>query len=249
MLNNPPGPLGMNSHQNKGKREDNSNRRFDRHPPGPFCQTRSNEKSSDWWIDYPTRKLASISYGEASGENNPLEIAAIAWAVANRARAWGQKSIDELLTADPNYTYVIQDGNPRFKRLMRASEREIASDPGMSIAVREAKNALTNKGTDPSNGAFWWDGLDFKTNFKNHPKVKDGFHITDPSQNIFNVKEVHQNRTVYWKIQDPKTNKEINAKVRGTYSHIWETTAAYGKTIFWKHGSDYLKATGSKPYK
>lgn len=200
-------------------------------------------------VDAQTRKLAAIAYGEASGANDPNEIGGIAWAVANRARAWAEKTVDQLLVADPNYTYAVKDGNQRYKKLMAASETELAANTGMALALDCARNALANNGTDPSNGAYWWDGLDFKTNFQNHPKVKDGFHITDPTHNIFDVKETSCPTTIYWKVRDKKTGKEVNSKVRGTYKYVWESTAAYGKTIFWKHDADYLKATAGKAYK
>ncbi|MCG2576842.1 hypothetical protein LZ012_07530 [Dechloromonas sp. XY25] len=200
-------------------------------------------------IDAQTRKLAAIAYGEASGANDANEIGGIAWAVANRARAWGEKTVGQLLAADPNYTYAVKDGNPRYKKLMAASEKEVAADKGMTLALDCASNALANTGTDPSNGAYWWDGLDFKTNYQNHPKVKDGFHIIEPAHNIFDVKETSYLTTIYWKVRDKKTGKEVNSKVRGTYKYVWESTAAYGKTIFWKHDADYLKATAGKAYK
>lgn len=200
-------------------------------------------------IDPQARKLAAIAYGEASGANDPSEIGAIAWAVANRARAWGGKTVDQLLIADPNYTYAVKDGNQRFGRLMGASETSISGDKGMSLALASATSALANSGTDPSNGAYWWDGVDFKTNYQNHPKVKDGFHFSNPAHNIFGVQESSQLVTIYWKVRDRKTGREINSKVRGAYKYVWESTAAYGKTIFWKHGADYLRATGGKSYR
>lgn len=200
-------------------------------------------------IDSQTRKLAAIAYGEASGANDPDEIGGIAWAVANRARAWGGKTLEQLLVADSNYTYAVKDGNRRYKKLIAASETELAADKGMTLALDCANNALANIGTDPSNGAYWWDGLDIKTNYQNHPKVKDGFHITDTAHNIFDIKETSYPTTIYWKVRDKKTGKEVNSKVRGTYKYVWESTAAYGKTIFWKHNADYLKATAGKAYK
>ena len=59
----------------------------------------------------------------------------------------------------------------------------------MSLAVDWATVTLKNKGTDPSNGALWWDGLDFKTQYSSRPKVIDGFKFGDPSHNIFKVQE------------------------------------------------------------
>ncbi|MBR7630435.1 hypothetical protein KAT72_15760 [Aeromonas popoffii] len=200
-------------------------------------------------IDKQTRQLAAIAYGEASTANVKDEISAIAWAVANRARAWDGKTVDELLKADPNYTYAVTDGNARYNILMESSEGDIAKDPAMQHAIDSAQAALDNSGDDLSNGAFWWDGIDFKTNFKNHPKVKNGFHITDPSHNIFDVKDVSKPTTIYWKVLDKKTKKIVDSKIRGKYEFVWESTAAYGKTIFWKHNNDYLKATGGKAYR
>lgn len=200
-------------------------------------------------IDVQTRKLAAIAYGEASTANDPNEIGAIAWAVANRARAWGGKTVDQLLQADPNYTYAVKDGNPRFNRLMVSSVEDITKDKGMALALSCAENALTGTGADPSNGAYWWDGVDFKTNYRNHPKVRDGFVFGAPSHNIFDVKEVSKPVTIYWKVRDKKTGKEVNSKVRGAYQYVWKSTAAYGKSIFWTHDADYLKATGGKAYR
>jgi hypothetical protein len=200
-------------------------------------------------IDAQTRKLAAIAYGEASVANDPNEIGGIAWAVANRARAWGNKTLDQMLTADPNYTYAVKDGNPRFKRLMAANETAMMADKGMALALNCAKSALANDGVDPSNGAYWWDGLDFKTNYAKHPKVADGFRFTAPAHNIFDVAETSRETTLYWKVRNKKTGKEVNSKVRGSYKYVWESTAAYGRTIFWKHDADYLSATGGKAYR
>jgi hypothetical protein len=33
------------------------------------------------------------------------------------------------------------------------------------------------------------------------------------------------------------------------YDHVYDSTAAYGGTIFWKNNPDYVKATGAKEYK
>lgn len=81
---------------------------------------------------------------------------------------------------------------------MKASDADIAADKGMALAVESAKNALANSGTDPSNGAYWWDGLDFKTNYARHPKVRDGFRFGAPEHNIYGVQESAHETTIYW---------------------------------------------------
>ena len=125
-----------------------------------------------------------------TGLARPAEIGGIAWAVANRCRAWGGKTVDQLLTADPNYTYAVKDGNIRYGQFMAASAATIEGNLGMKLAQEAAENALAQRGADPSCGGYWWDGKDFKTNYKNHPKVKDGFRFGDPSHNIFGVKDI-----------------------------------------------------------
>jgi hypothetical protein len=200
-------------------------------------------------LDENTKKLAAIAYGEASTLNLPAEIGGIAFAVANRARAWGGKTVNQLLLADPNYTYAISDGNPRFKRLMEATPEAISKDTGMALALDWATKAIANQGDDPSNGAYWWDGVDFKTNYRNHPKVKDGFQFGDPTHNIFSVEEKSKPVTIYWKVRNKKTRKEVNSSVRGTYEYVWKSTAAHGKTIFWTHNEEYVTATGGKEYR
>lgn len=201
-------------------------------------------------LDSNIKKLAAIAYGEASTLNDLDEILGIAFAVSNRARAWGGKTIAELIHADPNYTYAINGTNRRYERLMRTGNlEEINQDSGMKQALESAKKALANENPDPSNGAFWWDGVDFKTNYARHPKVQDGFRFGDPSHNIFHVEEKTFQRILYWRVRNRTTGEEINSRERGRFSAVWISTAAHGKTIFWLHDPDYLITSGGKAYR
>jgi hypothetical protein len=200
-------------------------------------------------IGSQTRKLAAIAYGEASVEDDSEEIGGIAFAVANRCRAWDGKTLDQLLGADPNYTYAVSDGNARYNKLIHSRDEDIAKDPGMSLAVAWAIKARANEGPDPSGGGFWWDGVDFKTNHRHHPKVRDGFRYGAPEHNIFGLQESHHPVTIWWQVTNKKTGQLVNSSVRGKFDAIWESTAAHGQTIFWKHDPDYLSATGSKAYR
>ena len=201
-------------------------------------------------LDENIKKLAAIAYGEASTLNDADEICGIAFAVANRARAWNGKTIAQLIQADPNYTYAINGKNIRYERFMKTKNTdEISQDSGMKQALDAAIKAWTNDGPDPSNGAYWWDGVDFKTNYSHHPKVKDGFRFGDKTHNIFNVEENRFQRILYWKVRDRKTGKEVDSKERGRFSAVWVSTAAHGKTIFWLHDPEYLSTSGGKAYR
>jgi hypothetical protein len=201
-------------------------------------------------VDFNIRKLAAIAYGEASTLNDPDEIAAIAFAVANRARAWGGKTVTQLIAADPNYTYAVNGKNVRYERFMKIiSVADIKKDPGMNIALQAAVRAWANEGPDPSNGAFWWDGVDFKTNFGGHPKVSDGFRFGEASHNIFGVVENRVEVTIFWKVRNKRTGLQVSSKMRGKYSCVWLSTAAHGKSIFWIHDPEYLATSGGKAYR
>ncbi|WP_321910156.1 MULTISPECIES: hypothetical protein [unclassified Paraburkholderia] len=200
-------------------------------------------------IDKNVRLLAAIAYGEASTANDAQEIGGIAFAVANRCRAWGNKTVTELRSADPNYAYAWDGSNERFNKLMRTSDAEIAFNPGMQLAIDSARKAIANSGVDPSNGAFWWDGLDFKTRYSSHPKVRDGFKWTDPSHNLFDVPEKRRSVIAYWRVRNRKTGQVVDGAERGRYDSVWISTAAHGSTIFWIHDPDYLQATGGKSYR
>ena len=195
------------------------------------------------------RLLAALAYGEASTANDPDEIGGIAFAVVNRCRAWCGKTVTALKAADPNYAYAWDGSNARFNKMMKASESNIKKDTGMSLALAWATAAFNNQGDDPSNGGMWWDGLDFKTNYAHHPKVRDGFKYGHAAHNIFNVQENRREVIVRWRIRNRKTGQIVDGSERGRYDAVWISTAAHGSTIFWKHPTEYITATAGKEYK
>jgi hypothetical protein len=91
---------------------------------------------------------------------------------------------------------------------MKSSEQEIEKHPGMKAAVAAAVNAL-NGGEDKSNGAYFWDGADIKTNYAGHFKVRRGIKFTEPSHNIYHILESSKIEILYkiTKTRDRKTGK------------------------------------------
>ncbi|MBB2928776.1 hypothetical protein [Paraburkholderia silvatlantica] len=200
-------------------------------------------------IEKDVRLLAAIAYGEASTANDSDEIGGIAFAVANRCRAWDNKTVSELRIADPNYAYAWDGSNARFNKLIKTSDADLKLEAAMMLAVDWAEKALANSGPDPSNGGFWWDGLDFKTRYAKHPKVRDGFKWGDASHNLFGVPENRREFVVRWKVKNKKTGQVVDGSERGRYDSVWVSTAAHGSTIFWNHNPDYIHATGGKAYR
>jgi len=134
---------------------------------------------------------------------------------------------------------------------MKASEFEILQQPGLKAAVSAAVNAM-NGGEDKSNGAYFWDGADIKTNYARHFKVRRGIKFTDPSHNIYGIKE---STKVVIISKTTKTRSRTTGKIStateevGRYDHQYDSTAAYGGTIFWKLNPEFLKVTRGWEYK
>lgn len=196
------------------------------------------------------RVLAAMAYGEASTKDDPDEIRALASVLMRQRDARGYSNMTTFVTQDKTFSYVVADGNVRYKKLMRATEREIANDRGMAAAVLAAENAMAG-GADASNGAYFWDGADIASNYANHPKVKRGIHFTAPSHNIYNIVEskkiVIATKTIIKKSKGKIISRNV-VKV-GRYDHVYDSTAAYGGTIFWKFNPDYISINKAKEYK
>ncbi len=194
-------------------------------------------------LDDDTRALAAVAYGEGSTANVFEEMAAIANALVRQQKARGYATIAAFIKADKTYAFAAHDGNPRHGILIKASEQAIAADTGMSAAVRAARNALSATPTDYSNGAYFWDGADIKTNYSNHAKVLAGIKFTDPKHNIYDIAEKNVPGENFWRDANNRPTKS-----RGKWNYKYESTAAYGGTIFWKYNEDFLKATKNKEY-
>ncbi len=199
-------------------------------------------------IDSETKLLAAIAYGEASVDDDPQEVLGIAYAVSNRSRAW-KKTVSEVLKADPNYTYAANGSNKRFNLLKSSSLAQINKSPAMRTAVNAAMNAWNEKGDDPSNGAYWWDGTDLKEMRNANPRIKQGFKYGAEEHNIYKMDPVIIVVIRRWQVTDRKSGKIVEGLERGRFDAVYISTSARGRTIFWRYNPDYVKATGAKDYK
>lgn len=199
------------------------------------------------------RLLAAMAYGEASTSNDANELKALASVLIRQRDARGYTTMKEFIDGEPSYSYVVGDGNAKYKKIIKAKDEDIYRDPGMSNALAAARNALVD-GPDLSNGAYFWDGGDIKSNYSKHFKVKHGIKFTDPAHNIYNINESTK-IVILYKIV--KVRKMVKGKVKtskekieiGRYDHVYDSTAAYGGTIFWKNNDDYITLSKGKAYK
>lgn len=197
------------------------------------------------------RQLAAMAYGESSTNDNEDEIFAIASVLVRQYKARGYPNIIDFAKNETTFSFVVTDGNRRYKLLIEAPPSRIEKHPGMAMAVRAASNALAD-GPDKSNGAYFWDGADIKSNYKRHFKVRHGIRFSDATHNIYSVAESRKTviiyRTTRIRNRDTKAIRTVRNEV-GRYDHQYVSTAAHGGTIFWKFNPEYLKATRGKEYK
>jgi len=166
--------------------------------------------------------LAAIAYGESHWSDVYEEMAGIASAAIRRRDAAGFSSTNELVKVKHSFSYVVYNGNERFIKLMCGDEKNFQK------AYNAAANAL-QYGPDYANGGCFWDGYDLKTSGVKHYKYTQGFRYSNPAHNIFSTPEP----------------PHIPIKGRkGYYDNTYVSTAAHGKTIFWKLDEQFLQANG-----
>ena len=202
-------------------------------------------------ISNDVRILAAMAYGEASPKDVAEEIGAIANVLVRQRKARGYSDMSRFVTSDKTFSFVVEDGNARYKKFINASEAAIAKDAGMAAALHSAKQALASDGKDLSSGGYLWDGADIKSNYKNHFKVKHGIRFSDPSHNIYRIEESTKLVIITKTTVKKKKGKVISSETVevARFDHIYISTAAHGGTIFWKHNPAYMAATGAKEYK
>lgn len=73
--------------------------------------------------------------------------------------------------------------------------------------------------------------------------VRAGIRFTDPSHNIYDIAEKDVPGESWW------TNaKGARTNLRGKWDYKYESTAAFGGTIFWKYSAAFLVASGNTEY-
>lgn len=197
--------------------------------------------------------LAAMVYGESSSTDNIDEKKAIASVLVRQMKSRGYSTMDAFTKGEKTYAFIVSDGNVRYTLLIKSSDKEIHDNTAMSNALLAARNAIAG-GEDLSNGAYFWDGADIKSNYSKHFKVSHGIKFTNPGHNIYNIKE---STKIVQKTKTKTIKKKVNGKtvtkketvVIDSYDHVYDSTAAYGGTIFWKNNPEYIRISKGKEYK
>lgn len=177
--------------------------------------------------------------GESSQLNLFEEMAAIASVFERQRIKRDCKDFVQFKRENHSFAFALTDKSERANLVMKASENDIKTKEPMATAYRAVMHVLSG-GKDYSNGAFFWDGYDFKTN-PNHFKRKKGFKYSSASHNIFSVPEERKNPP-YKKIKKTKINGVETTTVLAETDYIYESTQAFSGT-YKKKGKDQLTGT------
>lgn len=181
-------------------------------------------------IDENVKIFISVVFGEASQANSFEEMAAIAAVLERQRKARGFETWKEFKSGDPSYAFGFDEAkNPRTKMLINTGADKIPVVEPMATAYRAVQYVLDG-GTDLSNGAFFWDGYDLKTNYKHHPKVKLGIKFSVPEHNIFDVEETTTTKWTRYEVTIENGKKTKHKDEEKTAEHTYVSTAAYKGT-------------------
>lgn len=205
-----------------------------------------------------TKKEKSFSYVVGDGKSRFASLKNTKEADVNASYV----AADQKLTA-LNEQIAAKEADPRiasgtdkagaaglklFRNKKKGTTLQRDEAEGKDMAYRAARHAMTG-GADFSNGAFFWDGWDIKSNYSKHPKVQVGIHFADPSHNIFDIKESTVLVVKFKQVKETKGSKVTVTKVEvGRYDHVYVSTVAHGGTVFWKFNPDYVRVERKKEY-
>lgn len=158
--------------------------------------------------------MTAALYGE--GSKNLEEMQAIGDVIMNRADIMGTNMATEITAP-----YQV-DGYNDDSRKVTSNNRTANKNSKLNTARQAAMTTMLGTSRGKSNGAYYWDGSDIKTNEHN---TKWGIHYTNKAHDIYNTGDsLVGPYQEFWK---------PSGKNRGDpWNHKLDSTAAYGGTIF-----------------
>jgi len=173
----------------------------------------SAKNSTDLGITHSKFLFASQTlYAESSPKTSKLEVAGIFSVLENRAQAYGTDVISQMSPKYPMGVYGSRekDRNRYFETGSQADAKRLTVRAGLILGLTST--------SDYSNGAFFWDGVDFKSGGGHNERYVPGYLFSDKSHDIYNL----------------GNNIKHGSTKFGSWDYKYESTGAIGKTIFSK---------------
>lgn len=184
--------------------------------------------------------MTAALYGE--GSENLDEMQAIGDVIMNRADIKGSDMVAEITASGQ------VNGYKPSSQSETAKGRNSNENSKLVMARQATLTTVLGISRGRSNGAYFWDGADIAITDKSDPYYNPhrnwGIYYTDSSHDIYKTGNLlNEPVTCYYTLENGKQGGP-----RGTYTHMFVSTAAYGGTVFWKKNTDYKKAKGEKEF-
>jgi hypothetical protein len=160
-------------------------------------------------------QVVGTIYSEASVNGPWEEAAAIYGVLQNRANA--QVKINTV------FKQISKNGVNGYSKRYQIFKPTAQQDRINRVQKGIAMSVATQK--DYSNGAYWWDGGDFKNGGGYKDRYLQGYKFTDRSHDL-------------WNMGDHPVN---GRKKYGPYRYKYESTNAIGGTIFSRKTTEYRR--------
>lgn len=185
--------------------------------------------------------MTAALYGETKESNYTLEeMQAIGDVIMNRVTIRATSISDEITA------HGQVNGYNSASQTTTANNRTSKNNKRLNAARKATITTLQGTSKGMSNGAYFWDGADIAITDKSdcyYNNHRDwGIYYKDIKHDIYETGNLlHEPITKYYSLPDGK-----KGGIQGVYTHMYDSTAAYGGTVFWKKNKDYKKALGEK---
>lgn len=182
------------------------------------------QAQSQWTVIHANHEdfkaMAGVLYAAADGKKSEAvdEVAAIYSVLENRAK-YENTTVQEQMTVEKR----VYDAGASEANKINTEKGPEADAKRQAVFAGLTKGILSEE--DFSNGAFYWDGIDFKRGGGHNERYNPGFLFTEKSHDLFN----QGNKLV-------KGSNTFKMGRKNTFTKSWnykyQSTAAIGKTTF-----------------
>ncbi len=171
----------------------------------------SAENAQDLGINHDQFIFAAQTlYAESSPKTTSLEVAGIYSVLENRAEAYGTDVMSQM---SPNYPKGVYGSRAEDRK--RYFEKGAGAD-AKRLAVRAGLIMGITSNIDYSDGAFFWDGTDFKSGGGNRERYAPGYLFTNKSHDLYGL----------------GNNSKPGKTKFGSWNYKYESVKTLGKTTF-----------------
>lgn len=184
--------------------------------------------------------LGGFLYAAAGGINSK-EMIAIAQVLLRRAGVCGYAGLAGYFASRDALRLGVHRTHPRLIAFESATEAERATHPGMRRSLDCALRVLQGSVPDFARGAWFWEGASLRQGGLRHPRRQAGIRFTQPSHNLYHLPDARRSASLHSPSGETRAQREAQI--------AFESTAAWGSSIFFRHPSAWLRAKGLQPWK